>query len=147
MGPLLFAMRRWRLPFGSATVLFTTVSVLESSMKNMERGWAVVAALVAGLVADALIAGLRATPERAFAQRAVAGVTPLVLWCSYFGILRFGYGIGWERNIWLSAVLLAGLSGVLLNALLVPAQTAVAGVTVRLHDAGEAVESEEQLAA
>jgi hypothetical protein len=147
MGPLLFAMRRWRLPFGSATVLFTTVSVLESSMKNMERGWTVVAALVAGLAADALIAGLRATPERAFAQRAVAGVTPLVLWCSYFGILRFGYGIGWERNIWLSAVLLAGLSGVLLNALLVPAQTAVAGVTVRLHDAGEAFESEEQLAA
>jgi len=146
MAPLLFAMRRWRLPFGSATVLFTTVSVLESSMKNMERGWTVVAALIAGLVADALITALRATPERAFAQRVIAGVTPPVLWCSYFGILRFGYGIGWERNIWLSAVLLAGLSGVLLNALLVPAQPAVAGVHVRLRDAGEAA-SEERLAA
>src|SRR5205085_885244 len=30
MAPLLFAMRRWHLPFGSATVLFTTQAVLQS---------------------------------------------------------------------------------------------------------------------
>jgi len=73
-------------------------------------------------------------------------VTPLVLWLSYFGILRFGYGVGWERNIWLSAVLLAGLSGVLLSSLLVPGQPAVAGADVHLRDADDAA-VEERLAA
>jgi hypothetical protein len=139
-------MRRWRLPFGSATFLFTTQAVIESSMREMTRGWAVVAALLAGLAADLLIARLRATPERIGAQRVVAGVTPLVLWLSYFGILRFGYGVGWERNIWLSAVLLAGLSGVLLSSLLVPGRPAVAGADVHLRDADDAA-VEERLAA
>ena len=151
MAPLLFAMRRWRVPFGTATVLFTTQAVLESGMKDMERGWACLAALLAGLAADALIARLRVTPERAAAQRVVAGVTPLVLWLGYFGILWLGYGVGWERNIWLSAVLLAGLSGVLMNALLVPAQPAVAAADIELRDGGEAGavsdESEDRLAA
>jgi hypothetical protein len=146
IAPLLFAMRRWKLPFGSATFLFTLVSVIESSMKNMERGWAVAAALLAGLVADTLIARLRVTPERAARQRVVAGVTPLVLWTAYFGILRFGYGIAWERNIWLSAVLLAGLSGVLLSAMLTPAQPLVAAAGVDLRDEEETA-VEERLAA
>jgi hypothetical protein len=137
MAPLFFAMRRWRLPFGSATFLFTTVSLLESSMKDLERGWTVAAALVAGLVADVLITRMRVTPERAAAQRIVAGLTPLVLWCGYFGILRGLYGIGWERNIWLSAVLLAGLSGVLLSSLLVPAQPAVAVIDVPVLEVAE----------
>jgi hypothetical protein len=146
MAPLLFAMRRWRLPFGTATVLFTTQAVIESSMKEMQRGWVVVAALVAGLAADTLIARLRVTPERVAAQRVVAGVVPLVLWLSYFGILWFGYGVGWERNIWLSAVMLAGLSGVLFNSLLVPGQPAVAGADVHIRDADNAA-VEERLAA
>ena len=142
MAPLLFALLRWRVTFCTATVLFTTKAVLQSGMKDMERGWAVVAALLAGVAADALIAKLRVTPERAAAQRVVAGVTPLVLWLSYFGILRFGYGVGWERNVWLSAVLLAGLSGVLLSSLLVPAQPAVAGADVHVLEVAD-----EQLAA
>src|SRR5262245_49151954 len=146
MAPLLFAMRRWRLPFGAATFLFTTQALIESSMREMARGWAVVAALLAGLAADALIARLRATPERIGAQRVVAGVTPLVLWLSYFGILEFGYGVGWERNIWLSAVLLAGLSGVLLNSLLVPGRPAIAGADMDLRDEEHAA-VEERLAA
>ena len=148
MAPLLFAMRRWRLPFGSATLLFTTQAVIESAMKEMERGWAVAAALLAGLAVDALIARLRVTPERVGAQRVVAGVAPLVLWLSYFGILWFGYGVGWERNIWLSAVLLAGLSGVLLNSLLTPGLPAVAGADVHLRDAeNDDAAMEERLAA
>jgi hypothetical protein len=48
-------------------------------------------------------------------------------------------------------VLLAGLSGVLMNALLVPAQPAVAAADVDLRDGGDArgigEESEERLAA
>jgi hypothetical protein len=78
-------------------------------------------------------------------------VTPLVLWCSYFGILRGVYGIGWERNIWLSAVLLAGLSGLLLNTLLVPAQANVAGARVHVRDVDDTDQAvagyEERLAA
>jgi hypothetical protein len=73
-------------------------------------------------------------------------VVPVVLWLSYFGILWFGYGVGWERNIWLSAVMLAGLSGVLLNSLLVPGQPAVAGADVHIRDADDAA-VEERLAA
>jgi hypothetical protein len=146
MTPLLFAMRRWRLPFGSATFLFTTVSVLESGMVDMERGFAVLSAVAAGLTADLLIARVRATPDRAGAQRIVAGVTPLVFWTLYFGILRYGYGIVWERNVWLSAVLLAGLSGILTSSLLSPAQPAVAADDVELHEVG-AGDADERLAA
>ena len=70
----------------------------------------------------------------------------LVLWLSYFGILWFGYGVGWERNVWLSGVLLAGLSGVLMSSLLVPAQPAVAAADLHLRSAG-AEDADQQLAA
>ena len=137
MAPLLFAMRRWRVVRDCDRAVHDP-GVLESGMKDMERGWAVVAALVAGLAADTLIArcgSRRSAPGAAHRRRRDAGRALAQLLRDSPVRLR----VGWERNVWFSGVS-RGLSGVLMNALLVPAQPAVAAADWSLSAADEADE-------
>jgi hypothetical protein len=135
LAPILLAFRRWRPPFGFATVLLPVIAALDGSIFELKRGWTVAAAFLAGLVADILIKRLDASPARVNAQRVVAAVTPLVLWSAYFVALRLAYGISWERNVWMSSVLLAGLSGLALSALMASSATASAAVEDAEDDA------------
>ena len=120
LAPLFLVMRRWRLPFGGATFLFVLVSFAMSALTSFDLGASVVAALVGGLVADALIDALRPDAARTTGYRAVAAVTPLVLWTSYFLILIFVYRSPWPFDLWLGTTLLAAISGLLLSYIAIP---------------------------
>jgi hypothetical protein len=120
LAPLFLVLRRWRLPFGSATLLFVMVSFAMSALTSFEHGATVVAALVGGLVADALIDGLRPDADRTFGYRVVAAVTPLALWATYFLILIFVYRSPWPLDLWLGTTLLAAISGLLLSYIAIP---------------------------
>lgn len=112
---LLLGLRRWHLPFGSATFLFVSVSFAMSALSSFDLGATVFAALVGGLVADLIIDRYQPDPEHAFGYRVMAGVTPLALWSSYFLILQFVYGIAWPFDLWLGTTCLAAVSGLLLS--------------------------------
>lgn len=112
---LLLGLRRWHLPFGSATFVFVGVSFAMSALSSFDLGATVFAALVGGLVADTIIDWTQPDPEHALGYRLMAGLTPLALWTSYFLILQVVYGIVWPFDLWLGTTLLAGLSGVLLS--------------------------------
>lgn len=52
LGPLLLVLRRWRPPFGTATLLFGMVAALVAVVDEFARGEMVVVALAGGLAAD-----------------------------------------------------------------------------------------------
>jgi hypothetical protein len=112
---LLLGLRRWHLPFGSATFLFVGVSFAMSALSSFDLGATVFAALVGGLVADLIVDWYVPDPEHALGYRVMAGVTPLALWTTYFLILTFVYDIVWPFDLWLGTTFLAAISGLLLS--------------------------------
>ncbi len=120
MAPLFLALRRWCLPFGSATLLFGFVAFSMSALSGFALGGSIIAALAGGLVADALLRRLSPDPERTLGYRVVAGITPLALWTAYFLILRFAYHVIWPFDLWLGTTGLAAICGVLLSYVAIP---------------------------
>ena len=120
LAPLLLLLRRWRPPFGSATLLFATVTAVTTATQELAHGELVLAALAGGLAADWAIARSSRTGSRAGADRLVATVTPLVLWSSYFLVLELRDGIAWPAELWTGSIVFASLSGLALSLLMAP---------------------------
>jgi len=123
IAPVLFLLRRWRLPFGSVTLMFTVVSLLMGGMLSYiirypER---VVAMMLAGLGIDLLVRQLRPSATRITPFRAFAFLAPVVLWGLHFLIVpwRAG-GEGWSIELWAGITIMAGLTGLGLSLLIVP---------------------------
>ncbi len=120
LAPLFLALRRWHLPFGSATLLFGMVGFAMSALTSFALGATILTALVGGLVADTLICGYQPDTEDGLRYRLVAALTPLALWSSYFVILHSVYGIRWPLDLWLGTTGLAMISGLLLSYVAIP---------------------------
>ncbi len=120
MAPVLLALRRWRLPFGSVTFLFTCVAVMMTGLAEYRLGWTIVAAAIGGVVADVLIVRLDPSPAHPMNYRVIALVVPLVLWVAYFVILNLVYDIHWPGDLWVGTAGLAGFTSGLLSFLAVP---------------------------
>jgi hypothetical protein len=120
LGPLLLLVRRWRPPFGTATLLFGTVVTLVAVVDEFARGEVVVVALAGGLAADCLIACSARWPDRTRAHRSIAIGTALVLWASYFLAVQLRWGIAWPAELWAGSVVFAALGALALSLLMVP---------------------------
>lgn len=118
--PVLLLLRRWRLPFGSVTLLFGVVMLLMQAMQQFSHTELMLAPLLAGLAADLLIRRLQVTPQRVVALRTFAVVVPLVLWGLYFGIGALRWGMGWAPEMWGGVWVWTGLSGLALSLLIAP---------------------------
>jgi hypothetical protein len=115
LAPLLLALKRWCLPFGSATFMFAMVATLMCALTQFELGGTILAAAAGGLAADGLIRWLRPTGERTLGFRVIAGLVPVALWASYFILLRAVHGIAWPLDLWIGTTVLAAIMGVLLS--------------------------------
>jgi len=120
VGALLFILRRWRPPFGTATLLFWSVTALVGGIDGFVRPWPLLAALPAGLLGDLLIRRLDPSPHRAAAAYAVAALTSLSLWLFFFGSYQLAYGIGWTPELWAGALVMATMSALALSVLAFP---------------------------
>lgn|SRR5574341_1618217 len=124
MSFILLALRRWRLPPGSLTLLITANAVMMYLLElgfNQGRYWPVVlAAPVGGIVADALMATLRPSAERLIALRVFTFTTPVALWLTYFLILQAIADIWWSIHLWLGVCFMAGITGVSLSYVYAP---------------------------
>lgn len=118
--PLLYLLRRWDLPFGSATVLFTVVGVLLAALTGFALVVGMAVMLVAGLATDVLLHLLRPSPARAAAFRATAVAVPLVLWGLHFLTVGLMAPIVWAPELWSGLIVYAGLTGLGLAQLLLP---------------------------
>jgi hypothetical protein len=120
VGPLLLVLRRWRPPAGTATVLITVPALLLSAIDSFERPALVLAALVAGLVTDALVHRLRPAPDRRAAVRLVAVLSPMVLSSAWFAALSVTTGVWYPPEIWAGTIVWTGLAGLGLALLVLP---------------------------
>lgn len=108
---LLFALRRWRPPFGFGALLFGGVAVGMTGLTGFEFVELALPALVAGLAVDALIA-------RQESPRLVAAAGSLVLWAGFFAVAELSYGLVWTVELWTGTIVLAIASSLLLTSLI-----------------------------
>jgi hypothetical protein len=121
MGVLLLAMRKWRLPFGAITLLLVISTALIGFLGD-HHIWTLVA-LVAGLLAEALYATLRPSPERPIALRIFCFSVPALLYGLYFlGIYLTSGQISWSVHLTAGTAALAGVVGLLLSIVLIPSE-------------------------
>jgi len=125
MGVLLFALRRWQLPFGAITFLFTTnaIAMVLMRFEFASSYWlTIVAAAVAGLFADFLVLLWKPSVERLAALRLFAFAVPFVLTLLVFAALTLTEprGLWWAVHMWLGVPVMAGAIGVGLSFLVAP---------------------------
>lgn len=97
MGCALIVTRRWPVPFGSLTLLFTIPTVLIAVGFDADLSGAP-AVIIAGIVADLLVA-------RGANRWLLATGVPVVMWSLYFITLaRTGEGLRWPPELWGGAI-------------------------------------------
>ncbi len=122
IGVVLLAIRRWRLPLGSFTIILTINFVLASVLANPSPPvlFVAVLAIINGLLIDALNLALKPSVQRVTALRLFAFLVPVVNEMIYFFAIQMLHGIAWVVHLWVGSIVLAGVVGLLLSYLLVP---------------------------
>jgi hypothetical protein len=120
LAPLLLLTRRWRLPFGTATTLYTSVGVLMGAVDAYHLPAMVAAAVLSGLAVDALLRLLEPSASRPQRFWAAGALVPLVTWSVYFAAVAVTAGIGWSAELWTGTIAWACLLGLALSLLMLP---------------------------
>jgi len=120
IAPVLLLLLRWQTPLGTFTVMAGSVALLLATQTELGLVGLVGAAVLGGTAADIAVTLLRPSPQRRWAARAVAVIAPAVYWSTHFALLKVGYGVSWELEIWLGSVVWACLSGLTLALLMWP---------------------------
>jgi hypothetical protein len=120
VAPVLLLARRWRLPFGTVTLLATAGAVGLTSLREFALGALVLAMAAGGLAADLLLARLRPGPDRPARFRAAGTLVPVLLWGAWLAVYALAYGIVWPPELWAGVVGMAALTGLGLSVLILP---------------------------
>lgn len=115
---VLLLVRRFTLPFGAFTMIFTLNITLLSILSNHYN--LIPAAALAGLGADLIYWRLRPSTKRPDMLRLFAFAVPAFFYLCYFLNLEIIRGIQWSIHLWLGSVFMAGITGLLLSFLMVP---------------------------
>lgn len=117
--PLLVLHTRRALPFGSITLLVTSIATLSTAVTQFQQPAAPVAALLAGFSADLVLRASRLAQQVAL-QLIGAGV-PLLLWTAQLSALAVTADIEWPPELVAGVVVLSSLFGGALALLTRPA--------------------------
>jgi hypothetical protein len=118
VGAVLFLLRRWSLPFGSVTFMFTLNALMMSTQRDTYV--LIPAAILAGLAADYLILRWKLSPENTQQLRVFAIVVPFVLYGLHFWTLFLLQGIAWTIHVWAGTLVYTAGAVLLLSLLAVP---------------------------
>lgn len=114
-GVIVFALTRRLAPFGAFTIVFGLYGVLSSVLTDEYR--LILAAIVAGALADLLARGLERSRSRDRDVRLIAFAVPATYAAVYLLTLQLGNGVAWSVHLAFGSIVLAGLVGVLLSLL------------------------------
>ena len=118
MGVVLLLVRRWTLPFGAFTLLFTLNAIGMTLMDDEFRFLPV--AFLTGLLADFLYRWLRPSFDNPRNLRWFAFTVPFAFYALYFATLFLTDTVTWTIHFWAGAIVIAGLVGVLMSFLARP---------------------------
>ena len=119
-GVVLLAVRRWgpRIPPGAFTLVFGINALLLGVARDQAA--LVPAAVLAGLVTDALLRALAPSMKRTAALRAFAFAVPAAYTAAIIVSTALSQGLGWSVSLWSGAIALAGGAGWLVSWLVAP---------------------------
>lgn len=120
---LLLLVRRWVLPFGAITFVLLVNALLMFYLRIGYIGeqWpALIAALIAGIVGDLLLVGLRPSADRVGALRLFAFAVPFSYFLAFFISLLLTGGMWWTIHMWLGVTFMGGIAGLGMSYLLAP---------------------------
>ena len=118
MGLILLTIRKWHLPFGFLTLVFTLNAMALSVMHN--HYIIILIAALAGVIADVIYLRLQPSMARVGEFRLFACLVPGVLYLVYFLVLLVTSHIVWSVHLAVGSIILAGITGWLLSYLFVP---------------------------
>ncbi|HEV3471746.1 MAG TPA: hypothetical protein VG408_00875 [Actinomycetota bacterium] len=111
--PMLAILKRWRPPFGTATVVIGLSAVGSMVVDPLLLGAPILAlsGIAMGLLADLLIAEFDPGPHRRKAWLAFGALTPLPLVVLSFVAIELEWGLGWGVNLVTGSMVIASLVG------------------------------------
>ena len=118
MGIVLPVLRRWRLPVGTLTFMFTVNVALMGVMGDELMG--VPTAVLSGLLGDILLLRLRPAAQRPNQFRLFAFLLPFILYTLYVVSVEITADSWWSIHMLAGLPLLAGIVGFLLSCLVLP---------------------------
>ncbi|MDQ2713920.1 MAG: hypothetical protein M3Z08_03330 [Chloroflexota bacterium] len=126
MSFVLLALRRWRLPFGAFTFMFTLNGALMAALAPDTAVISIPTMLLAGLAADLLYKSLQPSLEQPASVRLFVFLVPAILYLLYFvdlaivGPILFKSTITWTIPFWAGTPVIAGIAGFLLSYVMIP---------------------------
>ncbi len=121
LAPLLLLARRWFLPTGAATAVFTFAAVISGTLTGFRNNEIALAVIAAGILVDVLARGLAPSGARRAAFWAFAFAAPVITWAAYLGVASAVVGrLPAITEFWTGAPIVAGLVGLLLGVLMLP---------------------------
>jgi len=127
MGFVLLALRRFRLPMGVFTFIFTlNAGLMMAAFNQYVVLFLLPCAGLSGLAADLLYQRLQPSEDRPESVRLFAFAVPAMLYLLYFlnlmivGPIFFQSGITWSVHFWVGSFVMAGIVGFLLSYVMIP---------------------------
>src|SRR5262249_27305632 len=108
---VLLLVRRFTLPFGAFTMIFTLNIALLSILGNHYN--LIPAAALGGLGADLLYWYCKPSTKRPDTLRLFAFAVPAFFYLCYYLNLEIIWGIQWSIHLWLGTIFMAGIIGLL----------------------------------
>jgi hypothetical protein len=122
--PLLFLLRRWRLPFAAAVVVLGLQALLMQALTGFQDLGLAELGLIGAVVVAALLRLLDPSPSTAGRLRVFCAVGPVLFWGVYFaGIGLKDHGLGWSAEVWGGTLVWSGLTMLALTLLMWPPAT------------------------
>jgi hypothetical protein len=98
---VLYLRRRWVLPFGSLTLMFSLLAVLFPFFTAFRHPEFIAALVAAGIGADLLARWLvSGDPPSTLRLRAFGTLLPPVVWACYLLTIELASGLGWNPTVW-----------------------------------------------
>jgi hypothetical protein len=120
-GPLLFLLRRWRPPVGSAAIVLGVQCLLMQALTGFSDAGLAVLGLLGAAAVEGLLAILRPSLTPRWRLRAFCAVAPVAFWGVYLaGIGLHDGGLGWKAELWGGALVWSGLTLLALAMFMLP---------------------------
>jgi len=119
--PLLFLLRRWQAPVGSAAIVLGVQCVLMQALTGFVDDGLAVLGLIGAVAVEGLLVVLRPSPTPRWRLRTFCAIGPVVFWGIYFGgVGLHDGGLGWKAEVWGGALVWSGLTVLALAMVMFP---------------------------
>lgn len=125
LAAVMLLARRWDLPFGAATVLFSVPGMFLAGLDAFEFWWQALAPIAGGITADLVMrSGIGGDSEAQSGKRRrmwwCGGLTPLVMWSMSTLMIHLWWTVRWPPELWVGAIVMSSLTGLALAILTFP---------------------------